>query len=169
MKSGLFRELLSLVRHLIDLEVSTSAGRVNILGMTFAVLLAGWLSLTSVFDDLVHLFHPHTTITAPILPLFAFFAIFVVTCVLMIGYLEARPGVASSRAGARSMPGRPKAVNSRKISGFRHRPTAAGKPSEREDNAILKAARIGGRYAIAAAIVGALVGAFLTSGFGLFK
>jgi hypothetical protein len=88
MKESLFKELIGLVRHLANLEVTSTAGRINILGMILSLLLAISLSLAPIFETLIRLVHPNINIGAPLLQIFVAFCIFTVVCALMIGYLE---------------------------------------------------------------------------------
>ena len=61
MKESLFKRLFSLVRYLARVEVTTTAGRINILGMLLG---------------------------APMLQIFVAFLVFTLICAVMIGYLE---------------------------------------------------------------------------------
>ncbi len=87
-KEGLFKELFALVRHLADLERTSTAGRINILGMILSLILAVSLSLAPIFETLIRLVHPNISIGAPLLPIFIAFCSFTVICALMIGYLD---------------------------------------------------------------------------------
>ncbi len=88
MKESLFKELVSLVRHLAKLEVTSTAGRINILGMILSLILAISLSLAPLFETLIRLVHPNIIIGAPLLQIFIGFCFFTLICALMIGYLE---------------------------------------------------------------------------------
>jgi len=87
-KEGLLKELISLVRHLADLERTSTAGRVNILGMLLSLVLAVSLSLAPFFATLISLIRPNVSVGAPILELFVLFCLFTIICTLMLGYLE---------------------------------------------------------------------------------
>lgn len=88
MKEGLFKQLASLVRYLAKIEVTSTAGRVNILGMVLSVILAISLSLAPLFETLVRLFHPNESVGAPLVQIFALFCIFTILCASMLAYLE---------------------------------------------------------------------------------
>jgi hypothetical protein len=94
-KEGIFKDLLELIRHLANLEFTSTAGRINILGMILSLILAISLSLAPIFETLIQLVHPNVSVGAPLLPLFIIFCIFTTICALMIGYLE---GPRSNRA-----------------------------------------------------------------------
>jgi hypothetical protein len=91
-KESIFKELIGLVRHLANLEVTSTAGRINILGMILSLLLAISLSLAPIFETLIRLVHPNISIGAPLLQVFIVFCIFTIICALMIGYLEGPRG-----------------------------------------------------------------------------
>jgi len=91
-KESLFKDLIDLVRHLANLEVTSTAGRINILGMVLSLLLAISLSLAPIFETLIRLVHPNISIGAPLLQLFIAFCVFTIICALMIGYLEGPRG-----------------------------------------------------------------------------
>jgi hypothetical protein len=91
-KESLFKDLIGLVRHLANLEATSTAGRINILGMVLSLLLAISLSLAPLFETLIRLVHPNISIGAPLLQLFIAFCIFTIICTLMIGYLEGPRG-----------------------------------------------------------------------------
>ena len=76
MKEGIFKEIVSLVRHLADLERTTTAGRINILGMVLSLILAISLSLAPIFETLISLIRPNVKVGAPILELFVIFCLF---------------------------------------------------------------------------------------------
>ena len=76
MKESLFKQLFSLVRYLAKLEATTTAGRVNILGMLLSMILAISLSLAPLFETLVRLFRPGEDIGAPLLQIFVAFLFF---------------------------------------------------------------------------------------------
>ncbi len=88
MKDGNYTKLITLVRHLADLERTTTAGRINILGMLLSVILAISLALAPIFETLVRLLHPKADVGAPIFELFVYFLAFVLICAVVIGYLE---------------------------------------------------------------------------------
>lgn len=88
MKEGLFKELASLVRELAKTEVTSTAGRVNIIGLVLSVLLAISLSLAPLFETLVRLFHPNESVGAPLVEIFALFCVFTIMCASMIAYME---------------------------------------------------------------------------------
>jgi hypothetical protein len=94
-REGLFKELAGLVRHLANIEVTSTSGRINILGMVLSLILAISLSLAPIFETLIRLVHPNVSIGAPILELFIAFCLFTIICASMIGYLE---GPRSDRA-----------------------------------------------------------------------
>ncbi len=52
MKEGIFKKLFTLIRYLADIERTSAAGRINILGMTLSLILAISLSLTPAFETL---------------------------------------------------------------------------------------------------------------------
>jgi len=108
-KEGLFKELAGLVRHLANIEVTSTAGRINILGMVLSLILAISLSLAPVFETLIRLVHPNVSIGAPILELFTAFCLFTIICASMIGYLE---GPRSDRGRRASSEGRQKSRES---------------------------------------------------------
>jgi hypothetical protein len=87
-KEGILKEIVSLVRHLADLERTTTAGRINILGMVLSLILAISLSLAPIFETLIRLIRPNVKVGAPILELFVIFCLFTLICTMMIGYLE---------------------------------------------------------------------------------
>ena len=88
MKEGLFKRLFSLVRYLAKLEATTTAGRINILGMLLSLILAISLSLAPLFETLVRLFRPGEEIGAPLLQIFVAFLIFTLLCTGMLAYAE---------------------------------------------------------------------------------
>lgn len=100
MKEGLFKELAGLVRHLANIEVTSTSGRINILGMVLSLILAISLSLAPIFETLIRLVHPNVSIGAPILELFTAFCIFTIVCASMIGYLEGPRSDATKRASS---------------------------------------------------------------------
>jgi Co/Zn/Cd efflux system component len=87
-KESIFKQIASLVRDMIKEETTTTAGRINILGMVLSLILAVSLSLAPLFETLVRLFHPNESVGAPLVPIFVIFCLFTIICASMIGYLE---------------------------------------------------------------------------------
>lgn len=100
MKESLFKELINLVRHLAKLEVTTTAGRINILGMILSLVLAISLSLAPLFETLIRLVHPNVSLGVPLLQIFVTFCIFTLICALMLGYLEGPTGRRAEQSSA---------------------------------------------------------------------
>jgi hypothetical protein len=73
MKESIFAKLFSLVKDLANVERTTTAGRVNILGMVLSLMLAISLSLAPIFETLVRLVHPNVSIGAPVMQIFIIF------------------------------------------------------------------------------------------------
>ena len=88
MKEGIFKQLVSVVRYLANLERTTTAGRINILGMLLSLILAISLSLAPLFETLVRLFRPGVDVGAPLIQIFAMFCVFTLICSSMIAYME---------------------------------------------------------------------------------
>lgn len=88
MKEGIFKQLVSLVRYLANLERTTTAGRINILGMLLSLILAISLSLAPLFETLVRLFRPNVEVGAPLVQIFVLFCFFTIICSSMIAYME---------------------------------------------------------------------------------
>lgn len=82
------KKLYDLVRYLAQVEGTTTAGRVNMLGMLLSVILAISLSLGSIFETLVRLIHPNVVIGAPLVQIFVIFCVFTLICTGMLAYLE---------------------------------------------------------------------------------
>jgi hypothetical protein len=69
-------------------EVTTTAGRVNALGMLLSLLLVVGLSLTPILEAVVRLIRPAVELHVPILQLFISFLSFTLLCTLLLGYLD---------------------------------------------------------------------------------
>lgn len=117
MKESLFKQLFSLVRYLAKLEATTTAGRVNILGMLLSMILAISLSLAPLFETLVRLFRPGEDIGAPLLQIFVAFLFFTLLCTGMLAYAEggARQKSPSSTSENNSNPPANKSKSSKKV------------------------------------------------------
>ncbi len=100
MKEGIFKQIVSLVRHLANLERTTTAGRINMLGMLLSLVLAISLSLAPLFETLVRLFRPNVDVGAPLVQIFVIFCFFTVICSSMIAYLERSSEKESGRSSA---------------------------------------------------------------------
>jgi hypothetical protein len=97
MKEGIFAKLFSLVKDLANVECTTTAGRVNILGMVLSLMLAISLSLAPIFETLVRLVHPNVSIGTPLVQIFIIFCVFTLICAGMLGYLEGPQGRSATR------------------------------------------------------------------------
>jgi len=104
MKEGIFKKLFTLIRYLADIERTSAAGRINILGMTLSLILAISLSLTPAFETLIRLIHPNIKISAPLLQIFIIFCLFTLVCASMVGYLDGPRGNRSGQAPADEQP-----------------------------------------------------------------
>jgi hypothetical protein len=87
-KSGLANILTDLVVELFNAETTTTAGRINAVGMLLSVVLVTALSLTPLLEALVRLVRPQVHLGVPILQLFIGFWIFVLICTFLVHYLE---------------------------------------------------------------------------------
>jgi hypothetical protein len=86
--SDWIRLVTELVGDLFRAEVTTTAGRVNGLGMLLSLLLVVGLSLSPVLEALVRLIRPAVELHVPILQLFISFLCFTLLCTLLLGYLD---------------------------------------------------------------------------------
>ncbi len=88
MKSGLARILTDLVVELFKAETTTTAGRINALGMLLSVVVVTALSLTPALEAIVRIFRPEVRLGVPILQLFIAFWVFVLICTVLVHYLD---------------------------------------------------------------------------------
>jgi hypothetical protein len=88
MKKDFFKELRELILDLIRLEITTTAGKVNLLGMILAFILVIALSLPSWLEAAIRLIHPNVNVGTPVLEPLVAFLIFTLICTGMLGYLE---------------------------------------------------------------------------------
>jgi hypothetical protein len=87
-KEKLFKELFELVRYLAKIEATTTAGRVNILGMLFSLILTLGLSLPALLETIIRLIHPNAKVGTSLVQLLVAFSVFVLLCAGMLAYLE---------------------------------------------------------------------------------
>jgi hypothetical protein len=87
-KEKLFKELFELIRYLAKVEATTTAGRVNILGMLFSLILTLGLSLPALLETIIRLIHPNAKVGTSLVQLLVAFSVFVLLCAGMLAYLE---------------------------------------------------------------------------------
>lgn len=69
-------------------ERVTLAGRVNIIGLLLAAVIALASSVTPWFEAVVRLVQPTYTTSVDVLQIMSLFAIFALACVILLGLLE---------------------------------------------------------------------------------
>jgi hypothetical protein len=87
-KSGLAKILTDLIVELFKAETTTTAGRINVLGMLLSVVVVTALSLTPAFEAVVRIFRPEVRLGIPIFQLFIAFWVFVLICTILVYYLD---------------------------------------------------------------------------------
>lgn len=98
MKEKIYKELFELVRYLAKIEVTTTAGRVNILGMLLSLILTLCLSLPALLETVIRIIHPKAQVGTSLVQLLIAFSVFVLICAGMLAYLEGPRSRAGSAA-----------------------------------------------------------------------
>ena len=103
MTEKLFKELFSFLKECARIEIMSTAGRINIIGMVLSLILAIILSLPAILETLVRLIRPQVNVGVSLLQIFIAFGIFTIICAGMLGYLErgSSPKGDSEHAGKR--------------------------------------------------------------------
>ena len=91
MTEKLFKELFSFLKDCAKIEVMSTAGRINLVGMVLSLILAVVLSLGPILEAIVRLIRPHASVGVSVLEVFVAFCLFTIVCSGMLGYLERGP------------------------------------------------------------------------------
>lgn len=84
----LLEQLIAVLKAGFDAEQDSLAGRVNIIGLVLAAIVALASSVTPWFEAVVRLFQEDYTASVNVLEVLALFAVFVLACVILLGLFE---------------------------------------------------------------------------------
>lgn len=86
----LLEQLIGVLKVGFDAERDSLAGRVNIIGLVLAAIVALASSVTPWFEAVVRLFQKNYTASVNVLEVLALFSVFVLLCVILLGLFESK-------------------------------------------------------------------------------